>query len=199
MKQIIYGIYAEDDANKLFIINVIGQLLNHFECAEKITLIHQEDFTKIAVAKSSDFVLETYLDRVTHGIRYYGLALCFVCLDCEDRNFEATTAKMQRGLAHHTLENRVIISLPVQSIEYWLWYLNEKQQNAAISTIAPIETLHTRAEVKKMVYGSKRATNKVSNPIVEQLAQNIDFHWLNAHSESFECFYNNFKQYLEKN
>jgi hypothetical protein len=45
MKNIIYGIYAEDDANKLFVLNVIPKLITHFDYAEKISLQNQVDFT----------------------------------------------------------------------------------------------------------------------------------------------------------
>ncbi len=198
MRKISYGIYAEDEANKIFVTNAIQQLVLHLGYKEKATFEREEEFTAMAVAKSSDFIIETFTARCITGIRRFGLDICFVCLDCEDRDYEKTTQKMFRAITHHGLtQNQVVISVAVQSIEYWLWYLKTKNENALLTETPKIETNTTRAEMKTAIYGSKKATNKVSNPIVENLSQSIDFEWLTHHSESFNDFYEQVKILLK--
>ena len=51
--------------------------------------------------------------------------------------------------------------------------------------------------MKILVYGSKKPTNKKSNPIVMKLSQNIDFDWLKKHSVSFAHFYEQFENYVK--
>ncbi len=198
MRKISYGIYAEDEANKIFVTNTIQQLVLHLGYKEKLTFEREEEFTAMAVAKSSDFIVETFTARCITGIRRFDLEICFVCLDCEDRDYKKTTQKMFRAITHHGLsQNQVVISIAVQSIEYWLWYLKVKNENALLTETPKIETSTTRAEMKTAIYGSKRATNKVSNPIVGNLSQNIDFEWLICHSESFNDFYKQIETLLQ--
>jgi hypothetical protein len=118
-------------------------------------------------------------------------------MDREDRNYEKTFEKMQKSVAYHQWENKVVISIAVQSMEYWLWYLKEKNENPTFETTAKIEDTKTRKEMKGLVYGSVSATNKKSNPIVTNLSQNIDFEWLIKHSDSFRDFYEQVKTLLK--
>ena len=56
MKKIVYGIFAEDDANKLFIESVIPQLVNYFGYVDRVSFVHELDFTDIVVAKNGQYV-----------------------------------------------------------------------------------------------------------------------------------------------
>lgn len=192
MKTIVYGIFAEDDANKLFIKHLLPQLISYFGFDEAITLAHQNDYSNMAVAKNSDFVVDNFMSRAVQGFRYYELDLCVVSVDCEDRNFLEMIESMNKKLPNQHLENKVFIFIPVQCIEYWLWYLkfNENTEN--------IETSKSRKEVKIDVYGSAKPSNRKSNPIVEHLSQNIDLQQIVQQSASFAYFFEAFQVFLKK-
>ena len=190
MKTIVYGIFAEDDANKLFIINALPQLVTFFDV--EINLKHEADYTSMAVAKNSEFVVDNFMDRAVQGFRYYGLDLCIVSVDREDRDFKTMLKKMNNKLPNQGFEDKVFIFIPVQCIEYWLWYLkfSDKEEK--------IETSKTRKEVKKELYRSAKSSNSKTNPIVKEITQNIDFELLVKKSESFNYFFKTFKTFVEK-
>jgi hypothetical protein len=52
--------------------------------------------------------------------------------------------------------------------------------------------------MKEMVYGSRKPTNKKSNPIVESISQHIDIEYLISKSISFKAFINCFKNVFQK-
>ena len=190
MKTIVYGIFAEDDANKLFIINALPQLVTFFDV--EINLKHEADYTSMAVAKNSEFVVDNFMDRAVQGFRYYGLDLCIVSVDREDRDFKTMLKKMNNKLPNQGFEDKVFIFIPVQCIEYWLWYLkfSDKEEK--------IETSKTRKEVKKELYRSAKSSNSKTNPIVKEITQTIDFELLVKKSESFNYFFKTFKTFIEK-
>jgi hypothetical protein len=196
MKKITFGIYAEDDANKIFVSNAIPQILAHLKLNDTISLHHELEYTQSMVAKNSEFVVNTYIDRSVIGMRRFDLNICFVCLDCEDRAFEKELKKMKKSIKYHNLDQNIVVSLPVQSIEYWLFYLKMKAENNVSHN--DIETQFTRPEMKEMVYGSRKPTNKKSNPIVESISQHIDIEDLISKSISFKAFINCFKNVFQK-
>ncbi len=141
MKTIVYGIFAEDDANKFFIINALPQLVTFFDV--EINLKHEGDYTSMAVAKNSEFVVDNFMSRAVQGFRRYDLDLCIVSVDSEDRDFKTMLKKMNNKLPNQDFEDKVFIFIPVQCIEYWLWYLKFSDKDEKI------ETSKTRKEVKK--------------------------------------------------
>jgi hypothetical protein len=157
-------------------------LITYFRYDEKLLLQHQEDYTNMAVAKNSEFVVDNFMSRAVQGFRYYDLDFCIVSVDSEDRDFQSMIQKMKSKLPNQNLENKVFIFIPVQCIEYWLWYLKFSESKDKI------ESIKSRKEVKTEVYGSANPSNKKSNPIVLNLSQNIDFKHLVEQSTSFSYF-----------
>ncbi|MBK8562252.1 MAG: hypothetical protein IPN76_02650 [Saprospiraceae bacterium] len=199
MKTIIYGIFAEDEANKIFMRNALPQLVSHLGFDGVADFQHQSDFTAMATAKNGDYVFEKFITFISNGIKYFQLDLCLVGLDSDDDNHADKHGQMQKELEASGLENNGVIFIPVQAIEYWLWYIKVKTGDSSIETTPNIDATMERKELKTLVYGRKKPTNKVSNPIVETLSQNIDFHWLTTHSTSFKHFYDTFQNYLKEN
>lgn len=197
MKTITYGIFAEDEANKIFMRNALPQLLSHSGFDGVADFIHQSDFTDMATAKNGDYVFENFITFISNGIKYFQLDLCLVGLDSDDDNHLEKYAQMQEKLEISGLENNGIIFIPVQAIEYWLWYIKVKKADNTIEITAIIDKSMERKELKTLVYGRKKPTNKLSNPIVESLSKNIDFSWLTDHSASFRHFYDSFYHYLK--
>jgi hypothetical protein len=196
MKTITYGIFAEDEANKIFMRNALPQLVSHLGFDGVANFNHQADYTEMATAKNGDYVFENFISFIGKGIKYFQLDLCLVGLDSDDDNHADKHGQMQEALEESGLGNNGVIFIPVQAIEYWLWYIKVKKGDGSIETTPNIDATMERKELKTLVYGRKKPTNKVSNPIVESLSQNIDFPWLTAHSASFKHFYDTFQNYL---
>ena len=131
MTNIIYGIFAEDSANDIFIGNAIPQLVAHLGLENEIFFDHNKDFTEVMIAKNGKYVVDHFTKHVLAGIKNFGLELCFVGLDADDADFVTTYNKMTKKLGRNKLEGFALIFIPVQSIEYWLWYLKEKMGGTA--------------------------------------------------------------------
>ena len=197
MKEIIYGIFAEDSANKIFIELAIPQLVSYFGFTEKILFIHEHEYSNHVVAKSGEYVKEMFISCITFGLKRIGIDFCFVGLDCDDNVYEDYYQEMMDELAEHKMQNKALIFIPVQAIEYWLWYLKVKKNDATLLKTPVVDRVHDRKKLKELVYERKRAGNKKSNPIVTELSKNIDIPWLRAHSASFDHFCNHFENYLK--
>ena len=198
MKTINYGIFAEDEANKIFIKNSVPQLVSHLGYGGKVSFNLQSDFTSMATAKNGKYVFENFIMFISNGIKYFSLDLCLVGLDADDEAHAEKYSAMYEKLVSNNLSKKGLIFIPVQAIEYWLWYLKVKIDNPQLEGTPAIEA-KSRQDLKKWIYNRKKPTNKKSNPLVAELSKNIDFDWLNAHSASFKHFFVLFNNYLKEN
>lgn len=197
MKTITYGIFAEDDAIRIFTQNLIGQLVPFLGYGAKVLFKHNENFTnQMRTEKGGGYIFMHFIKFVTRGINEFSLNLCFVGIDSDDKEHQECNENMQARIIDSKLEDRAIVLIPVQAIEYWLWYLKAKKENPDLGKTPIVDKTNSRLELKKWVYLDKNARTRVSNPIVESLSQNIDFPWLTAHSASFKHFYDSFHSYL---
>lgn len=199
MKTITYGIFAEDNANRIFMELAIPQLVDYFEFTDKVQFSHTEDYSNHVVAKSGHYVKENFISSIAFGIKWMKIDLCFVGLDCDDNEHEEFFQEMQEELKENGMEDKALIFIPVQAIEYWLWYLKVKINDETLAATPIIDVTHSRKSLKELVYERKRAGNKVSNPIVQKLSKNLDVPWLRAHSASFNHFCEQFENYLKTN
>ena len=196
MINITFGIFSEDAANDIFIKNAIPQLVSHFGFEQEIFFSHYEDFTQTQNAINGQYVKEHFIKHVLVGIKNFGLELCFVGLDADDEDYLGIYNNMHEKLSEVDIINFALIFIPVQAIEYWLWYLKVKIENPDLENTPIIDRIKDRKEMKRLVYNRKRPTNKKSNPIVVSLTENIDFDWLVNHSTSFGHFYQQFERYI---
>ncbi len=199
MISINFGIFAEDAANEIFIKNAVRQLVEHCEYGDKIKLIHNIEYTSRVEAKSGGFVSKYFINYILSGIKENALDLCLVGRDSDDNEHHVLYKKMESDLVESELTDKALLYIPVQAVEYWLWYIKVKKENPGVENTLVIDRVKSRQELKQDVYSSTRAriSNKKSNPIVEALSKDIDFDWLKLHSNSFEHFYNLFENYLK--
>ena len=196
MKELIFGIFAEDDANKIFIRNTIPLLVQYFQFEDKIELKENIDFSTFIVAKSSYYVQSECVNVVAHGMKTYRLNVCFVGLDADDNAHLSLFDEMYKELKNNSLEGNALIYIPVQAIEYWLWYIKAKKENSTLVDTTIIDSTKKRKEMKKEVYNHIKPRNAHSTPIVEKLSKNYDIDWLIKHSKSFEHFVNHFNDFF---
>lgn len=191
-----YGIFAEDEANKIFMKNAIPQLVDYLGVTDRVDFVHEESFTKFMVAKNGDYVRANFIATIEHGVERYDLDLCFVGVDADDDPHEDLYKEMFDDLDRSDLDNdKVLIYIPVQAIEYWLWYIKVKNEDAALPKTPAIET-EGRKDMKKRVYNRKKPSNAKSNPIVEELSNSFNINWLRQCSNSFDAFVNQFENYI---
>ncbi len=200
MINVTFGIFAEDAANEIFIQNAVPQLVEFCGYGGEIEFIHNKDFTDRVKPKSGGYVSKYFVNYILNGIKENALNLCLVGRDSDDNEHHVLYGKMKDNLVASGLTDKALLYIPVQAIEYWLWYIKVKKDNPNIKNTPVIDRVKTRQELKQEVYSSTRAriSNKKSNPIVKELSKDIDFDWLKLHSASFSHFYDLFENYLKR-
>lgn len=194
-REIIYGIFAEDKAHKIFMENTIPQLVAHFGKSNVMKFIHSNMFTKHIIARNKQDVRTEFVEKIQYGQEFHKLDFCLVGLDADDDNHTMLFEEMNRKLKIANLSKVAIIYIPVQAIEYWLWHI--KQQKEELAEIKDLETAYSRRQLKRMVYNRKRPTNAKSNPIVAKLTANYNINHLKNAAPSFAHFYYQFEAYLQ--
>jgi hypothetical protein len=86
----------------------------------------------------------------------------------------------------------VVLMLPVQCIEYWLWYIKRRREEPGKNT--QLES-QTRFSAKQAVYGG---TNLVSKQILiaDDILSDFDTAWLEQRSDSFKHFHKQVVSFL---
>ncbi len=192
MRILKYGFLGEDDAQKIFLKNYLGAFGStdfSFEFDENFPL----------KAKDRNSVLKRFTEAIQLGISVYQQDIFFVGIDLDDSEqaklfslFEEMKAQI-----NPRFKDQTCIFIPIQCIEHWLWYLKMKKVNPNITKNEIIEK-QPRPKAKEIVYGSKRPSNEVSNPIVDSLSKDTDIEWLENRSESFRHFHGQVKLLLFK-
>lgn len=192
MRILKYGFLGEDDAQKIFLKNYLGAFGStdfSFEFDENFPL----------KAKDRNSVLKRFTEAIQLGISVYQQDIFFVGIDLDDSEqaklfslFEEMKAQI-----NPRFKDQTCIFIPIQCIEHWLWYLKMKKVNPYITKNEIIEK-QPRPKAKEIVYGSKRPSNEVSNPIVDSLSKDTEIEWLENRSESFRHFYGQVKLLLFK-
>ncbi len=195
MRTITYGIFAEDAANRIFMRNTIPQLVEHFGKSSDIVFQHEDKFTEFVRPDNGLDARNRFIGAADIGFDNFGLDVCFVGVDCDDNVFEDVFSEMQNNCTKEGVEDKILIYIPVQAIEYWLWYIKVKKENDTLGTTPNIET-EGRKDMKKRVYNRIKPTNAKSNPIVDSLSKSFNINWLRQCSNSFDAFVNQFEKYI---
>jgi hypothetical protein len=87
-----------------------------------------------------------------------------------------------------------VLMLPVQCIEYWLWYLKRHQEEPGKKSLLESQP---RSLAKQAVYGYTKLVAKQVE-IANVILANFDVNWLIQHSESFKHFHRQVVDFLEK-
>lgn len=209
MKTINYSILAEDAANRFFIEAFVAKVLTDLAIND-IQLKYDTDFADLSGRNDNEYVKNHFITAVQVGTGRFDLDLIFVALDLDinlakipstvsvDETFlEQEHNKLYQEMTNtasiNSLQDKILISIAVQSIEYWFYILKIHQENTTPYQQA-IELID-RKKMKELVYGNK-VRRKKTEPVVKKLLQNIDFNILQQNSKSFEHFYNQVSKYL---
>lgn len=183
MRILKYGFLGEDDAQKIFLKNYLASLNS-----ANYTFEFDEYFP--IKARDRNSVLKRFAEAVQQGIAHYQQDVFFVGIDLDDfeqAKLQDLFEEMKRRL-NPKFKEQICIFIPIQCIEHWLWYLKVKKENPQSNKNERFEQ-QPRPRAKEVIYGSKRPSNELSNPIVDSLSQNLDIAWLENRSESFKHFH----------
>jgi hypothetical protein len=198
MRELKYGYFGEDEAQRIFLGNYLIQLIDYLGKSKDIFFNYDVEFSYVFKGvKNSTIIDQDFAEAVRVGFIKYGQDLFFVGRDLDtylDKEFKRKLASMQNEL-DEKFKGKTFLMIPVQCIEHWLWYMKFKVDNPDSTKNIPLES-KPNPEAKKAVYGSPKISNKKSIPIVEEYSKQIDFDYLESRSESFRVFHNSVKNFL---
>ncbi|MDB5239404.1 MAG: hypothetical protein JWP57_29 [Spirosoma sp.] len=187
MKQLKYGFYGEDDAHKIFLHNY----LSHF--ANELVFVRDDAFCWKFRARTKKEVDDKFAEVAQRGLIWYQQQVFFVVRDVDSIQENEFTIRYS-----HFAEVRIdklLVALPVQCIEHWLWYLKQKKENPSLTKNISLES-QPRKKAKFEVYGFEDPPNELSNPIVDDLSKQFDISWLESRSGSFKHFHSQVKIFV---
>jgi hypothetical protein len=193
MRILKYGYLGEDDAQKIFLKNYLATL-----CSNREDFRFEFDEYFLIEAQGISDVERRFVEAVQVGISVHQQDIFFIGIDLDDQNYEKLQPLFEKMKAKldKKLRSKTCIFIPIQAIEHWLWYLKVKKENPNSNKNEPFEK-QPRPRAKEVVYGSKRPSNEVSNPIVNALSENLAIAWLESRSASFSHFHQQVTTFLK--
>ncbi|GAB3897072.1 hypothetical protein [Spirosoma agri] len=182
---ITYGFFGEDKAQRNFLEKYLHQQYPE-------TFIEDEtERWRFKAANGSQ--VDKLLPDALRQRALLGLDILFVSRDI-DTEHKPTIKARQELYTSKCASHPVILMLPVQCIEYWLWYIKRHNEEAGKNT--PLES-YPRSEAKRAVYGD---TNLVSKQILlaDGILINFDISWLEQRSESFKHFHHQVNAFVSQ-
>ena len=198
MRELKYGYFGEDEAQRIFLENYLIQLVDYLVKSKEIYFRYDKEFSYLYKGeKNSTIVDQDFAEAVRVGFIKYQQDVFFVGRDLDshsEKKLKSKIALMQSELDEKN-KGKTFLMIPVQCIEHWLWYIKIKLDNPNSTKNISIES-EPNPKAKKAIYGSPKISNKKSIPIVEEYSRQIDFDYLESRSESFREFHNRVKYFL---
>ena len=197
-----YGFYGEDEAQRLFLHHYLQTVTADIELAFEQDVAFTVQYQRRHGIKlmNKKEVNKLYADACQRGLTEFQHDCFFVGRDLDDfqpavfqRENQEMLAAMRTDLGQWA--HKAVLLLPVQCIEYWLWYLEWRRQNPKSTKNINLES-KTRRDAHIAVYGFAKCTTKHSSPRVEHLSTGMDADWLASRSASFLAFHNQVQSYL---
>ncbi len=192
MKTLKYGYLGEDEAQKIFLKNYLNKVSN-----SEISFQIDEYFPLKATDRAQ--VRKRFKEAIQVGITQFKQDVFFVGIDLD--NFENSKRdnlfSEMKSEIHPQFQSKTCIFIPVQAIEYWLWYFKLQKKNPSSTKSIQLEK-KTRIDAKIAMYGFKKVSNEKSNPIVEEFSENLDINFLESRSESFRHFNKQVNDFIAK-
>ena len=195
MKSLRYYTICEDIAHQTF----IDAFLKHQSKQQKEVefKFHSPQNIPFKFSNKSD-VLNFYAAAAPRLFNIENIDLLFIVVDYDSddvNEFEAKHISLMEPIK--TYQNKTLILLPVQAIEFWFWHIKWKHDNPNSTRNISIDK-RNRNEMKIEIYGTKKPKQELSKSKVEEVMQWYEEAWLNSRSKSFRHFLVTFKRYLVK-
>lgn len=182
---VTYGFFGEDEAQRNFLDNY----LNRQYPGTFIENEAQRWRFKAGNGKQVDVLLPDALRQRA----LLGLDVLFVGRDV-DTEHKPTIRIRQEQYASRCKDHPAVLMLPVQCVEYWLWYIKRHKEEPGKNT--PLEP-QPRSQAKQAVYaGTKLVVRQVE--IANDILVDFNVDWLEQRSESFKHFHRQVIDFLNQ-
>lgn len=202
LKTIKYGFYVEDEAQAIFLENILPQIINHLKLEDSYSFEKDNLYTSVVNLFPLNHGGKTKFDKTFKrfceiGIINYEQDVFFLGRDLDKAtiyDLEKKISEMQESLGEF-LKSKVIIFLPTRCTEHWLRYIKElkKTKNQDLSQKFEEQRNDT---VKKNVYGRKKRVEQAQ--YIHNLCQDINIAKLSQHAESFKHFVESIQIFLNR-
>ncbi|RIV18921.1 hypothetical protein DYU11_25815 [Fibrisoma montanum] len=184
-KIITYAFFGEDEAQRNFLEKYLNQQYPN-------TFIEDEN-ERWRFKAGNGKQVDSLLPEALRQRALLGLDVLFVGRDI-DTEHKPIIAIRQNHYAGKCKDHPAVLMLPVQCIEYWLWYIKRHSEEPGKNT--PLEP-QPRSSAKQAVYaGTKVAAKQVE--IANDILVHLDVEWLEQRSESFKHFHKQITAFLNE-
>ena len=181
---LIYGFFGEDEAHR----NFLSRYLNH---QYPNTFLEDDDFRRQIRARNRDQVDKLLPLALAQKVKSR-LDILFVTRDVDSphkQTIDGRRAMLDRACAAH---QPVVLMLPVQCIEHWLWYIKRHQEEPGKQSL--LES-NPRRDAKTTIYGDSKVV-ETQLVFANALLDHLDVDWLSQRVDSFKHFHNQVVQFL---
>ena len=98
------------------------------------------------------------------------------------------------GKLHQLFQDKIILFVPIQAIDYWISYQHYRLKNNIKSANNSLESI-SKDDTKKRLYGKDINQTKIER-ISKEVAEKADFEELAKQSKSFKLFHNQVKTFI---
>lgn len=181
---ITYGFFGEDIAQRNFLAKYLSQQYPD-------TFIEDENLRWRVKVRNRDQV-DAFLPEALLQRAILRLDLLFVGRDVDTSHEPTIKTRRQEFEEKCTGHHPVVLMLPVQCVEHWLWYIKRRRDEPGKNT--PLES-NLRSDAKQAVYlGTKVVANQIKK--ADELLATLDVSWLESRSDSFKHFHNQVKTFI---
>ena len=111
--------------------------------------------------------------------------------------YKARIKKMtdKLGELHRLFQDKIILFVPIQAIDYWISYQHYHLENNLKPTNNSLESF-SKNDTKKKLYGNNINQTKIER-IAKEVATKADFEELAKQSKSFKLFHEQLRKFIE--
>lgn len=182
---LIYGFFGEDEAHR----NFLSRYLNHQYPG---IFLEDDDFRHQIRARNRDQVDRLLPLALAQKVKSR-LDILFVTRDVDSPHkitIDSRRDILTRACVAH---QPVVLMLPVQCIEHWLWYIKRHQQEPGKHSL--LES-NPRRDAKTAIYGDSKVV-ETQLVFANALLDHLDVDWLAQRVDSFKHFHNQVVQFLQ--
>lgn len=168
-----------------------------------IQLVSSRQMKPSGGKSSSSVILSKIKDHyITSFINKNDVKLFIAGIDLDESDFEDDMPKYQArieeikskiGKLYSKFEDKTILFVPIQAIDYWVLYQDKSEGKIANSSLEA----KSKDEIKKKLYGTSNANQIKIEKVAIEVAQKADFEELAKQSKSFKLFHNQVKSFID--
>lgn len=182
---VTYAFFGEDDAQRNFLEKYLQQQYPD-------TFIEDEN-QRWRFKATNDKQVDNLLPDALRQRRLLELDVLFVGRDI-DTDQTPKIREKQAEYGQKCQGQPAILMLPVQCIEYWLWYLKRHREEPGRNTSLESQT---RLSAKQAVYADTKVVAKQIR-LANDILVNLDVSWLTTRSDSFKHFHHQVQTFINQ-